>query len=245
MADDESTTAEVDSESDDTDVDLEDIEVSAEELESMETKDDEQSESDESEDDTEAEEATDDDESEEAEPTEEEKQAEFKRQMFEKRQQEKAIREQTQKEHQQTYLNESEDAHDLALRQLQIDAYDNKVSRNETTLKNQYETAIKDFDILSSTDPVIQNRVNKALDAFQAQNVSIDAYGNPTEIRNDLYAFLQSEADDIANLTGMRAKSQETSKTKQKSKTMSAPSRSPKEAKVDPDLAAFDEEAYS
>lgn len=243
MADDLSTTAEVESDDDDDDIDLEDIEVSPEELESMETKEDEeQSESED--DDTEAEEA-DEEQSEEAEPTEEEKDAEFKRQMFEKRQQEKAVREQTQKEQQQNYLNEAEDAHDLALRQLQIDAYDNKVSRNETTLKNQYETAIKDFDILSSTDPVIQSRVNKALDAYQAQNVTIDAYGNPTEVRNDLYAFLQSEADDIAKLTGIRAKSQETSKTKQKSKTMSAPSRSPKEAKVDPDLAAFDEEAYS
>lgn len=251
MADDESTT--VASETEDNDVELEDIEVSQDELDSMEQSDDEEEEASEDEADDETTEDTSEDEEsteeeasdteEESEPSEEDKQAEFKRQMFAKRQQEKAARVQSQKEQQQQYLEEAADAHDLALRQLQIDAYDNKVSRNNDVLKTSYEKAVKDLDILSNTDPVIQARIDKALDAFQAQHVTIDAYGNPTQVGGDLYAFLQSEAEDLEKLTGLRATVQKQSKDKQKSKTLSAPGRAPKEPKVDPDIAAFDEEA--
>lgn len=251
MADDESTNA-VASETEDNDVELEDIEVTQDELDSMETTDDEEEASEDESDDETTEDTSEEDDSteeeasdeeEETEPSEQDKDAEFKRQMFEKRRQEKAAREQTQKEQQQQYLEEAADAHELALRQLQIDAYDNKVSRNNDVLKTSYEKAVKDLDILSNQDPVIQSAIDKALDAFQAQHVTIDAYGNPTQVGGDLYAFLQSEAKDLEELTGMRATVQKQSKDKQKSKTVSTPNRAPKEPKVDPDLAAFDEEA--
>lgn len=253
MAVQDTTSTEVDSDvQDNDDVSLEDIEVTEEELQAAEDTDD----TSESEEETADEETTDDEaeeveateESEEEtedEQTEEQKAAAFRAEMYERRQQEKEARQRTQQEGQQQYLDEAQDEQDLALRQLQIDAYDNKVERNTNNLTNSYERAIKDFDIFTNPSPEIQAELDDAIDSFQAKFVKVDEYGNPTEVKADMYAYLQSKADNIAKLTGLKAKAQVQNKSKEKSKAFKPPSRSPKEPKVDPELQAFNEEAYS
>lgn len=177
--------------------------------------------------------------------SEEEKRKAHNREMAERRIKEKQDREVKIKEEQQKYVSEadSDDPHEIALRQLQVDAYNNNVDRNSNKLTNGYERALKDFDILRDPDPAIQRRLDRALDSFQAAHVAVDKYGNPTEVRGDLYSYLQDEADSIRELTGKGARQQANAKDKEKSKTFTPPTRKPKEAKKDPQLEAFDEEA--
>lgn len=250
MADEEST-ATVDEtvdtstneEAQDTDVDLEDIEVSIEDI-TDETEEPEESEDvEEKEEEAETDQLDTEEDSKEDVVSDEDKQKQHNREMAEKRIQEKQAREQAQLEQQQEYVAEAEDERDTALRQLQVDAYNNKVERISNALTNGYEKAVKDFDILSSDLPAVKREVDAAIDAFQAQYVTVDAYGNPTEIRGDLYTYLQSKADSIAELTGLKVANQKASKDKEKSKVLTTPSKAPREKKADPDLDAFDEEA--
>lgn len=258
MADEQSTesteveTAEVE----DNDTELEDMEVSSEELEQLDESDSADDSDDDEGSDTESEPKEEDDQEEsndEAEEVEEpeeqlsdeDKQKALNREYAERRLREKAEREATIKQQQQEYVAEADpdDPRDMAVRQLQIDAYNNKVESNTNKLTNSYERAIKDFDVLANQAPEIQAELNAALDAFQAMNVAIDAYGNPVEVRGDLYEFLQTKADSIKNLTNIGARGQDKSKTKEKSKVLTTPNRAPKEAKKDADIEAFDEEA--
>lgn len=160
--------------------------------------------------------------------------------------QEKANKEAVLRRDQQDYLSQAdpERPEAMAIRQLEINAYNNTVNGNTDRLTNNYEKALNDFPILRDESPQIKAEVDAALDAFQAMHVSIDGYGNPIDVRGDLYKYLQSKADSIKNLTGMGARNQIKSKDKEKSKTFTPPSKTPKESKKDPDLEAFDEEAY-
>jgi DNA repair exonuclease SbcCD ATPase subunit len=254
MADEESTTVAEDTSVDEatntlTDVEtsLEEIEVTPEELgeEIEDTKDEiTDTEPSESEKETEDDVTEETNESEDTKESEEDKQKSFNREMAERRIQEKQQREQSLKASQQEYLVEAENDQELAVRQLQIDAYDNKVEANSNKLTNAYERALKDFDILADNTPEIKAEVDAALDAFQAMYVTVDAYGNPSDVRGDLYQHLQSKAESIKKLTGIGARKQVEDKSKEKSKAFTPPSKAPKEPKVDPDLLAFDEEAY-
>ena len=177
--------------------------------------------------------------------SDEDKRKAHNREMAERRIQEKQKRSETLKEAQQEYIAEAdkEDPHDIAIRQLNVDAYNNTVERNTNKLENGYQKALKDFDILNDEDPAIQREIDATLDAFQAQHVSVDKYGNPTEVRGDLYEFLQAKADSIRELTGKGARQQAKAKGKEKSKSFTPPTRAPKEKAKDADLEAFDEEA--
>jgi hypothetical protein len=179
------------------------------------------------------------------EPSDEEKRKQHNREMAEKRLQAKAEREAQLKKQQDDYIAEAtaDDPRDLAVRQLQVDAYNNKVEINTGKLTNQYEKALKDFDVLNDSSPEIQAELNQALDAFQAIYVTFDKFNNPTDVRGDLYKYLQAKADSIAALTGRGARHQQQNKAKEKSKALTPPAREPKTPKKDPDLEAFDEEA--
>jgi hypothetical protein len=252
MEDDKSTTdSELDTNLDDQDVELEDIEVSEEDITSTdddtdtseesledEPKQEVESEQQESEEEAEAE----PEEDEQAKPSEDEQRA-FNKQMAEKRIQEKQAREASIRDQQQTYVSEAEDDRDLALRQLQVDAYNNKVESNTNKLTIGYEKALKDFPILADNSPEIKAEIDAAIDAFQAMYVKVDSYGNPKEVTGDLYKYLQTKADSIQRLTQIGVRQQVNNKAKEKSKTFTPPSRTPKEPKIDLDLKAFEEEA--
>ena len=200
----------------------------AEETESEEQSNDEETDADDTETTEDAEETQ---ETEEVEQSDEEKRKAFNREQAEKRIQAKQQRELSIKEQQDNYLAEAEDNRDLALRQLQIDAYTNKVDANTNKLSNGYERAIKDFDVLSSDDPAVKARIDRAIDAFQAMHVKLDGYGNPVDVSGDLYQYLQEEAESISSLTGIGARQQVENKGREKSKTMQTPNRSPKQSK--------------
>jgi len=260
MADNESTTettdevvtAEVEA-NEDTDVDLEDMEVSFDDAED-DSDDEAEAEPDEEADtegepevEEEAEVEADADTEAEPEPKEELSDEDAikqrNREMAEKRIQERQARQAAIKQEQDAYIAEAEDEYALAVRQLQVDAYDTKVEANTNKLTNGYEKALKDFAILNDPSPEIQSELNQALDAFQAMYVDLDRYGNPTNVKGDLYAYLQTKADIIEKLAGLGARQQVKSKDREKSKVLATPSRAPKEPKKDPDLDGFEEEA--
>lgn len=234
--------------------DLEDIEVSPEELgdetEQTEDSEDEKEETDtepeNTEEESEEDEVTEGDEPEEAELSDQDKQKAYNKQMAERRIQEKAAREAKVKEDQAKYIAEAAENRDpleLAVRELQVKEYNNTVSTVTSTLTNDYGKALKDFDVLNTNDPVVQAEIDQAIDQFQALNVTIDQYGNATEVRGSLYEHLQNKADSIRKLTSLGAVKQVKDKGKEKSKTLLTPTRAPKQAKSDPDVEAFDEEA--
>lgn len=230
----------------DDDGDLEDIEV---DLADIQSEDDEEEQAEESEpEDTEATDEPSEDESneEESEPSDEQKQAAHNKAMYDQRQQEKQARIDRVRSEQQAYIQdgaENADPLELAVRQVQVNQYNTTVEATTNRLTNSYERALTDFPVLKTSDPIVQAEIDQAIDAFQAMNVTIDGYGNPVDVRGDLYATLQAKADSIEKLTGLKVKQQESNKSKEKSKAMTVPSRAAKQAKVDPDMAAFDEEA--
>jgi hypothetical protein len=130
----------------------------------------------------------------------------------------------------------------LTLQQLQVDAYNNRVMQvtNKVTADlNQAVTQIAEF---KSDNPVIRDAMLSAVDKFEAMYVQKDGNGDAIAVNGDIMQFLQNEAETVRRLTGLGAEQQKEAKQTQKKRTMAPPSRTPKQPKVDPDLAAFDEE---
>jgi flagellar biosynthesis GTPase FlhF len=259
MAVEDTDTSSAEDNSTDESISLEDMEITAEELAEIEnpsddiseeevdtvddeadTEEDKPEQSDESQKESESQ---DEDTKTEETQTEEERKA-YNKMMAEKRIQEKMARQAQIEQSQKDYIAEAESEEQAAIRQLQVEAYTTKVEGLTNKLTNGYERAIKDFPILSDQSPEIQAEISDAIDAFQAKYVTIDSYGNPREVKADLYQYLQNKADSIERLTQFGARKQVDNKAIEKSKTFTPPSRTPKTPKIDPDLAAFEEEAY-
>lgn len=155
---------------------------------------------------------------------------------------ERAEKERLRQEAQDKYLESAEDDKDLALKQLQIDAYNNKVERNSDRLKTGIDRALADIDLFRDGSPEVKEYLISKVDEFEKQYVSYSSTGDPLEVKADVYEYLQKEADTIRRLVDVGARKNAVDKQNQKAKTIPRPSKTPKEPKVDPDLAAFDEE---
>ena len=161
-------------------------------------------------------------------------QKELARLAYEARQAEKAQRDAVIKEREQEYLNSAQDEQELALKQLQIDAYTNKVENNINKLQNSYDTAIKDIDIFRNPTSEIAEYLSDALDEFQAKHVVLDELDNPVQVTGDLNQFLSKKASLVQKLTQVGARSERVAKAKQSSAVTPTPTGSPKKAKTDP-----------
>ncbi len=189
-------------------------------------------------------------EEEEAEETDEDEQRkELARQAFMQRQADRERRQQAQKQAEQELLQSVKtdpetgqiDEQDLAVKQLQIDAYNNKVTANENTLKNSFDKAMNDIELFRSPTPAIAKALDKAIDSFQAKYVRVDSLGNPIQVDGDLYQYLTEEASIIQELTQLGARNEKTANAKQRVAVTPPPSSSPKEKKVDPLMAGINE----
>jgi hypothetical protein len=223
------------------DQDLEDFDSEEEDDSDSESEEEAESEEADADDTEEAQDDTETDDSQ-TQQTEEERKA-HNREMAEKRLEAKAARESSLRDSQLEFINEAATEEELAVRELQVEAYNNKVDRNTNKLTTDYERALKDFDVLRDPNPAIQAEVDAAIDAYQATAVRIDSFGNPIDVKGSLYDFLQTKADSIKRLTGLGAQEQIKSKAKERTKVTAVPSRAPKAAKADADIDAFDEEA--
>ena len=155
---------------------------------------------------------------------------------------ERAKKEELRNEAEKQYLEQAEDDKDLALRQLQLDAYNNKIERNSDKLKTGIDRALADIDLFRDGSPEVKEYLLQKVDDFEKQYVSYSSTGDPVEVKADVYEYLQKEADTIRRLVDVGARKNAVDKQKVKAKTIPRPSKTPKEPKVDPDLAAFDEE---
>lgn len=163
----------------------------------------------------------------------------FARRRIEERERREALKQQQQQE----FLQEAEDARDLALRQLQVDAYNNRVLTNNSLLESQLDRAIADIPEFRNGTPEVREELASSLDDFERMYVTRDRNGDPIEVRGNLNEFLQAKAESIRRLTGVGARAQVSDKAKAKSRTDTVPTKKPATPKSDPMLEGFDEKA--
>ncbi len=245
------------------DTELEDIEVTPEELsgdteeadesEKNEEADTEQPETEEkSEEDAEqeesveesTEEASQDEESKEEVTPSKEDQKRLNDLYAQKRIAEKQAKDEAKRQEQAEYLQAAEDDQQLAVRQLQVDAYNNRVEFNQSKLESGIERAVANIDLLSKGAPEVKAELLRSVDDFERLYVKYDANGDPVQVTGDVYQYLTERADSIRRLTDVGARQSTKDRNNAKTRTITTPSKTPKESKVDPDLAAFEEEAY-
>lgn len=154
---------------------------------------------------------------------------------------------QIEQENLQRYLDEAQDDEiEYARRQNQIEAFNiqqEKIQLNHDRLQNAIDKAVATIDLFQNGTPEIKEELAASLDDFERMYVKYDDNGNPLEVKGDVYQYLQKKADSIKRLTGVGARQQIKDKSKTTARTQTPPSRAPKEAKPDPDIDGFDEEA--
>jgi hypothetical protein len=159
---------------------------------------------------------------------------EVARQAFERREAARLERQAQVDADQKKYVEAAEDEGDEALRQLQVEAYNNRVDRNTNTLINGFDKATATIDVFQNPTPEVQEFLDDAIDEFQARFVTVDRLGNPTEVRGDINQFLSKKAETIRKLQQTGAIKQSSDTAKVKSKTLTPPARVPAKAKSDP-----------
>lgn len=153
-----------------------------------------------------------------------------------------ARRQQAKAEEQQKYLDDADDDKDLALRQLQLNAYNQKVDSNRDKLQSGIRRAAADNPILTKGTSEQKEELARRLDDFERMYVVKDSNDDPIEIQGDVYEYLNQEAEAILRLAKAGAREGKRAKSNTKARTLTPPSRKPKESKVDQDVADFDEE---
>jgi len=156
---------------------------------------------------------------------------------------EKQVKEQRRDEIQQEHLQSAEDDRDLAVKQLQVDAYNNRVQFNENKLETGLDRAVANIDLFTKGSPEVKQELLRAVDDFEKLYVKYNDLGDTIEVKGDVYQYLNERADSIRRLTDVGARQSKKDKDKATTRTISTPSKTPKAGKSDPDLDAFAEEA--
>lgn len=244
-------------ETQDTDVSIEDIEIPMEDLEDEDDETEEPEVEEPVKEVTTEEEPEDDGGEEQSEPEEESEEepqpgesddtaSDVAQKAFQEREERRKAKEAEQlkqkEEDQHEYLQDAEDDKDLALRQLQVNAYNQTIKTNKTDLQSGLNRAIADIDLIRNGTPEQQEAIVKRVDLFEKLYVTYDSNQDPIRVDGDLYQFLKEEADIIDNLSKVGARKEKKAKADTKARTFNSPSKKPPEPKVDEDLADFDTE---
>lgn len=255
---DESVDTSTNEEAPDTDdVALEDMEISDDEVEDTEESEESEGEApaSESSDETEEESAGDDTASDDAgneaeDDTEAQKRrnAEYAQQRIAERaerQRQREVQEATENVRLEQYLKEAEgDEAELTIRQAEVERLllqREKVTMNEERLRLGIDRAIGSIDLFRTGSPEVKEELTNAVDDFIAMHVQLDNNGNPVAINGDISEFLQKKADSIRRIQGVGVRQAVKDKQATKARTVTVPSRTPKEPKVDSDLKDFDD----
>lgn len=184
------------------------------------------------------------------EPQTDEERKQYNQLMYERRQAEKALREERRARQEETidrYLQEAEnDEMEYNKRLLEVEAYNlqqERINVNIDALSAQAEKAVATIDLFQTNDPVIKQELEEAIDEFEKSNVEYDRFGNPTKVKGSLYEHLQKKADSIRRIQGVGERQATKDKSETKARTVKPPSKTPKQPKSDDALAGFDEEA--
>jgi hypothetical protein len=174
-------------------------------------------------------------------------QKKFNDEMAKRRIAERQLREEREAREQEKltqYIEEAgNDELELERRQNAVEQFNiqkKKAELNRKELQIGLERAMSSIDLFKSKDKAVTDALLRAVDTFEAIHVKKDEYGNPLEVNADVFEYLQNEAETIRQLTGVGARTQGKSKSEQSKRTLTPPTRTPKEPKVDPDEADFD-----
>lgn len=179
---------------------------------------------------------------EEAQPTES-NDAEQKRIAYEAYKQREAARlakQQELRESQMEYLQDAEDDRDLALRQLQIDAYNNRIQANADKIEAGIQRAVAEIELFRTAPEDVREALASSLDEFEQLHVSRDQQGNVVEVRADVNQFLHQRAEVLKKIMEAGARQQAKAKSQTQARTTITPSKAPAPKKVDSDLEDFD-----
>lgn len=132
---------------------------------------------------------------------------------------------------------------ELAVRQLQVDAYNNRIETNTSKVQTGIDKAVAAIPLFRTGSAVVKEQLAASLDEFEAKHVRRDGNGDIMDVTGDVFDFLQKKADSIKALQADGAQLQVSAKKKQKTRTFTPPSRKPKKPKADPDIEGFDDEA--
>lgn len=145
------------------------------------------------------------------------------------------------------YLRDAgDDAAELEKRQLSVKAYrvqQEAIRVNEDKLEAGIQRAVAQIPLFAKGSKAVQEELASSLDDFERMYVRKDEQGRPVEVLGNVFDFLQNKASSIERIRSDGATRQGKSKSKQKSKTITPPTRAPKKPKEDAVMAGFDDEA--
>jgi hypothetical protein len=144
----------------------------------------------------------------------------------------------------QNYLAEAEgDDEEYIQRQRNIEAYklqNERAELNAERLQIGIDKALANIDLFRTGSDVAKRQLMESLDEFEATQVVKNQFGKPIEVKSDVYQYLVKKADSIRELTQAGAVQEAKTKEQTNARTITPPSRAPREPKVDKDLADFD-----
>lgn len=145
------------------------------------------------------------------------------------------------------YLADAEgDPEEVAKRQLEIESYrlqQERAQMNAERLQIGIDKALANetvSKILNGASDAAKNELLSTLDDFERYQVVKDKQGNPIRVDGDVYQTLVKKAESIRQLTQAGAVQEAKTKEKARARTITPPTRAPKESPVDPELEAFD-----
>lgn len=142
---------------------------------------------------------------------------------------------------QREYVNEEGLNDDQkVIRQLQVDAYNNKVASNTKDLESGIEKALTSIELFKTGTPAIKQKMLDAVDTFERLHVVKNEIGDPIEVTGDVYEYLANEAKSIEALIAEGARKQAKDIGQTKSKAMPKPTAKPTAKEVDKDIDDFD-----
>ena len=184
------------------------------------------------------------------EPQTEEERKRFNEEMYKRRQAEKQLREERKAREQETldrYLKEAEDDElEYQKRVIEVNAFQVQQERSQV-IQDRLETdllrAVNDIDLFKSAPTEIKEELAAAVDEFEDNHVVKDEKGNLVRVNGNVYEFLQKKADSIRRIQGVGERQASKDKSETKSRTVTPPSKSPKQPKSDDAIDGFNEEA--
>jgi hypothetical protein len=145
------------------------------------------------------------------------------------------------------WLKQSEDEEELKAR-TDFLAKDDLITRESSVYQRELDVkitqAVTDLN-LKKVAPEIRDAILDDIDDFERLFVVKDEQNRVREIKGDVYQYLQKKVGSYQRLMGIGAREQSAKKSNEKARTITVPTRTPKEKPVDPLLDAFDEEANS
>lgn len=131
------------------------------------------------------------------------------------------------------YVKAGDDEYDQRLRNMEVEAYANKVEANENTLIGEYDRvkANPELQIFNPDSPEFNQRVyDKAMRDFSAGYIVTDQQGNFVEVKGSLFEHLKETADLLGSAVTSGKFQQVRDSKKNRSQADPKPAASPRDS---------------